>query len=987
LLFLSIQNAKILHPFTNQFIQNMNFRSFITGKLLLMMVLSVLFLSPVKGQTITTNPALPTDATAVTIHFDATGTELQDYTGDVYAHTGVTIEGATNPTDNGRWKYVVANWETNIAKARFTRTSANTYTLELAPTLREYYGVPANLTITEICVVVRAADRSRQTRPDIFISLAQPGLAIAQTSPSASRPIYELDETVTISATANLATSLKLLIENTEVAQETSVNPATLELSHQHLTTSPGRKNFTLIAKGADQQTIEIKGYFFVREASPIAELPQGVVAGPNYLNNSSVTLVLHDPPALKNNVFVIGDFNNWELNEEHFMNRTPDGTYYWTTISNLTPDTEYGYQYYIDGELTIADPYTHKVLDPSNDKWIDEFNYPNLKAYPEGKTTGIVSLIHPARPEYQWKTTAFTPPAKGDLVIYELLIRDFVDTRAIKTVMDSLDYLQNLGVNVIGLMPINQFEGNNSWGYNPSFYFATDKAYGTINDYKEFIDECHSRGMAVTIDMVLNHSFGQSPLINMYAKNNFWEPSADNPWYNDKCPHEPWCWGADFDHDSPYTRAFVDRVNEFWLTEFKVDGFRFDFTKGFTNVQTGNQGSNYDAARIANLKRMADHIWQINPDAYVILEHFADNTEEKELANYGMMLWGNVTHNFQEAAMGYLPQSDFSWASYQNRGWAQPNLIAYMESHDEERIMFKNLAYGPKSGSYNVKDLATALRRAELTAAFYFTIPGPKMIWQFGELGYDYSINHCGDAPVNPVPPNLINPNDPGRCRTDLKPIRWDYYDDWRRKRLYDVHAMLIDLKKEHEVFSTTDYTLTLGGANPVKRIHLNHSSNQVTLLGNFGITEASAIPNFQTTGTWYEYFSRQSINVTNTTDPIVLQPGEYRLYSAVQFPDHGISLGVSNPGHTSTTRVDVFPNPSQNGFTFNLETNSTWNIRIMNVQGQVVFQQSNLFGPTHNQFYWNSQTREGNKAPTGIYFYNLYTHNESLTGKIMVR
>ncbi len=72
---------------------------------------------------------------------------------------------------------------------------------------------------------------------------------------------------------------------------------------------------------------------------------------------------------------------------------------------------------------------------------------------------------MHPGREPYQWQTEGFTPPAKEDLVIYELLVRDFVDTGAIKTVMDSLDYLQNLGVNAIQLMPVNQFEGNISWG------------------------------------------------------------------------------------------------------------------------------------------------------------------------------------------------------------------------------------------------------------------------------------------------------------------------------------------------------------------------------------------------------------------------------------------------------------------------------------------------------------------------------------------
>ncbi|MBW6499629.1 MAG: T9SS type A sorting domain-containing protein, partial [Bacteroidales bacterium] len=590
-------------------------------------------------------------------------------------------------------------------------------------------------------------------------------------------------------------------------------------------------------------------------------------------------------------------------------------------------------------------------------------------------KTTGIVSVFHPARPEYQWQVTEFSPPAPEDMVIYELLIRDFVDTRAIKTVQDSLDYLQNLGVNVIELMPINEFEGNNSWGYNPSFYFATDKAYGTINDYKAFIDECHSRGIAVVIDMVLNHSFGQSPLIHMYSTENFWEPSADNPWYNVECPHEPWCWGADFDHLSPYTQAFVDRVNEFWLTEFKVDGFRFDFTKGFTNVQTGGQGWNYDAVRVGLLKRMANHIWSVNPDAYVILEHFTDNTEEKELADYGMLVWGNLHYNYQEAAMGWIDNSNFQWVSHKARGYEEPHLVGYLESHDEERMMYKNITYGNSNNpQYNIKNPDIALRRAELAATFFLTIPGPKMIWQFGELGYDYSINYC---PHNGTISDA--------CRTDPKPVRWDYFDDWRRKRLYDVYSLLGNLKTTEDVFRTVDFTLDLGGN--VKRIHLNHPDNKVTIIGNFGIEAWTTIPNFQQTGTWHEYFSGQTLNVTNTTDAISLQPGEYRLYSTVAFPDHGLPLSVNETFSGQAREAKVYPNPSTEGFWFEVPVNSAGKVtlEVFNLQGQQVYRQEHEAMPGTNTYFWNGFA--GSREKAGLYFYRLSNGEQSFSGRLIVR
>lgn len=272
-----------------------------------------------------------------------------------------------------------------------------------------------------------------------------------------------------------------------------------------------------------------------------------------------------------------------------------------------------------------------------------------------------------------------FQVPEKEKLVIYEVLIRDFTDNGDIKTITDTLDYFVRLGVNAIELMPINEFEGNDSWGYNPSFYFAPDKAYGTMNDYKEFIDACHERGIAVIIDMVLNHSYGESPLVQMYLDGS--KPAANNPWYNvsHNMQNPDAQWGYDFNHESPYTQELVDLILEYWITEFKVDGFRFDFTKGFTNTPYGpsSWASEYDASRIAILKRIADKVWSVKEDALVIFEHLAENTEEKVLADYGILLWGNMNYNFSEAVMGYHDEgkSDFNWSSYKNRNWNEPKI------------------------------------------------------------------------------------------------------------------------------------------------------------------------------------------------------------------------------------------------------------------------------------------------------------------------
>ena len=111
---------------------------------------------------------------------------------------------------------------------------------------------------------------------------------------------------------------------------------------------------------------------------------------------------------------------------------------------------------------------------------------------------------MHPGSPAYNWQNTNFTAPENKNLLIYELLVRDFVQKRNYQTLIDTLGYLDKLGINAIELMPPGEFENNESWGYNPSFHMALDKYYGTPEKFKEFVDSCHGRGIAVIVDMVL---------------------------------------------------------------------------------------------------------------------------------------------------------------------------------------------------------------------------------------------------------------------------------------------------------------------------------------------------------------------------------------------------------------------------------------------------------------------------------------------------
>ena len=566
-------------------------------------------------------------------------------------------------------------------------------------------------------------------------------------------------------------------------------------------------------------------------------------------ISDDSLAFVLFAPG--KNSVHLVGDFNKWKISDEYQFHQ--DGDRFWIKTGGWDVTREYVLQYVIDKQLYIADPYSYKVIERNNNNQIPAM------------------VVTTKRDNYQWKVEKFTAPNPENLVIYEILIRDFTTSSKINGVLEKLPYLKELGVNAIELMPFNEFEGSDGWGYNPSFYFAPENAYGTANEFKAFIDECHAKGMAVIMDIVLNHSYRQSPMVRMYMNSNN-VVTEDNPWYNVKSnfanPNAQW--GYDFNHESPHTKAFVDSVCSYWMKEYKVDGFRFDFTKGFSNTPypatgSNNWGSAYDAARIRNLKRIYDEVKKRNPHAIFICEHLSENREEKELADYGMLMWGNLNYNVNEMTMGWGEEpsgsgkkGDISWGSYKQRDWTKPHLIAYMESHDEERLMFKNKEYGKAQGGYNVREIPVGLQRNAAATVVYFSLPGPKMIWQFGELGYDVSINYNG--------------------RLGKKPIRWEYYDDPDRKALFDVYATMIDLRKNKAVFSTSDYTIDL--TNHFKTIVLKSANETVVAMANFDVTDQTKNVNFTKAGVWKDCFSGSEITTIAATESITLSAGEYRLY-----------------------------------------------------------------------------------------------------------
>jgi 1,4-alpha-glucan branching enzyme len=924
---------------------------------------------------IVTSPVFPLENGSITITFDASkGNEaLENYNDSVYAHIGLITSSSSDDND---WKYVKTDWGENSPDTKFTKIGNNLYQLKIS-NIRNYFGVPENEKIYKIALVIRSAKPVSSDAPNNFyvarnadgsdfkINVYDAGLAVKIINPDKKKPLVPVLSIVPVCAYAMGQTDFELFVDDKKVFS-TSKDTIIYGLKTYNYSTG----YHTIVAMATDNSdTVTDTTYFFIRPKVIVQDMPQGLKNGINYIDKNTVTLVLWEPADTKNYVFVIGDFNNWKIDQNYYMKRTPDGKHYWLTISGLSPGKEYAFQYFIDGQLKIADPYADKILDPWNDKYIPEYNYPNLMKYPLGKTKGIVSVLQTMQTPYQWQVKSFTPSAingtQSNLIVYELLIRDFVKSSAIKDVEKKLDYLDSLGINAIELMPFNEFEGNISWGYNPDFYFAPDKYYGTKNDYKHFIDECHKRGIAVIMDIVLNHSFGLSPMVQMYwdSKNN--RPAANNPWYNQVAPH-PLSPGYDFNHESPYTKEFVKNVLKYWLSQYKIDGFRFDLAKGFTQKYTGNDinaWSQYDQSRVDIWKDYYSYIKSVKPDAYVILEELASNDEEKVLANEGMLLWGNMNKQFSQAAMGYQSNSDFSWAYYANRSYTYPNLIPYMESHDEERIMYNTITFGNSSASFSYKNLDTALKSDAKTAAFYFAIPGPKMIWQFGELGYDYSINTCQNGELN------------DNCRTSPKPVHWDYWQQKNRRKLYFTYLNLMHLKTSQKAFLSGSFTYDLSGTG--KREWISSDDFNLVLAGNFDVAGFNMTPSFQHTGIWYDFFNQDTIHVNKINKNMFFKPGEFHLFTDVYVPfvvDNQTNIAEKN--HSSNSNIKLFPIPANKFLT--IAADDLYKIEILDISGKIL----KTLNMSNKQ-----QTLDVSSLPKALYIFRFVNKKNSTAMKVIIK
>lgn len=888
------------------------------------------FALQVQAQVIWVEPVFPKESDTVTVYFDASqgNGELKGVV-PVYAHTGVITNKSTSGSD---WKHVVGNWGTDDSRVKMTYVGNNVHKLRYP--MKSFYAQGGAFTqdeiIEQMAFVFRNTGGTKVGRSaqgtDIFTPVYSSGLYTKVIWPETSSILGNATSSYSFEAWASKDCQLLLTLDGDTLRSLSGSD----SLQCQFGPLNPG--NHWLVFTASDGSLTRRDSIrYTVNKTVVNASLPSGVEQGLNRINDSTIVLALRAP--MKSFVYVLGDFNQYLPDIDYFMNYSSAEGIWWLEISGLKPNVDYGYQYWVNGESKIADPYSEIMLSEWDDDYIPATTFPDLKPYPKAQTTGWVSVFRTNKSEYNWKTSSFERPDKDRLVIYECLLRDFTKAQNFQSIIDTLPYLKRLGITALQLMPINEFEGNLSWGYNPASHMALDKYYGTPEKFKELVDACHAQGMAVILDVVFNHAFSSAPICQLYWNAASFKPAGNSIYANTDAKH-PFNVGYDLNHESSDTRYYTKRCMDWWLEEYRVDGFRFDLSKGFTQKNSGSDvgaWGQYDQSRIDIWDDYYSHMQQTSPGSYAILEHFAENGEETVLVNKGMMIWGNANHAFTELAMGYPANSDYAWGiESKARGWNWRHLVGYAESHDEERMAYKCQAFGANVSGYNTKTLAVYAQRSALAHSLLLLTPGPKMIWQFGELAYDFSINRCEDGTIS------------DQCRLANKPVRWDYWTaSAPRQQLYYQTAALAHLKTETPAIhkpNSHDYIAN----GKVKRLRTFHSDLNMVVLGNVDPTLQFGKADFPHSGVWYDYLSNDSIIVSNTAELLTLEPGEVRVYLDKKLANpfaEELGLNLASLPDCTSSMWTLYPNPTAG--ILQVAGNGIQHIRLVDVQGRTVLEQ----------------------------------------------
>lgn len=422
----------------------------------------------------------------------------------------------------------------------------------------------------------------------------------------------------------------------------------------------------------------------------------------------------------------------------------------------------------------------------------IDWIIDPFAQEFGIGKLSALTLGI---RDEYTWSSHEekdWKTPALNDLVLYELMLSEF--GRDIDSAIDRLDYLADLGINCIEVMPVSNIAMTVDWGFLPIGYFGVDERFGTRKDLQRLIDAAHQRKIAVILDAVYGHTSASFPYVYVYQQLGYHENPFMGAFAKDY-------FGESTDFSRKFTQDFFFTVNFYWLDSYHLDGFRYDCVPNYWDGAAGQGYANltYHTYQTVKAKQDARGYWQrFFNDGDINLIQCAEQLEAPQEIlekTYSNCTWQNETLGAAKGVasgnrdeltnLGYR----FGIVGYpeeitNNGDKIKKTALQYIENHDHSRFVCnfgiihrdnELLKEGDRNLWYKVQPYLIGM----------LTAKGIPMLWQGQEFGENYYIPESGF----------------GRVML-FRPVRWDYFYDPIGKSVIFLVRKLIKLRRQQSQF-----------------------------------------------------------------------------------------------------------------------------------------------------------------------------------------
>ena len=432
---------------------------------------------------------------------------------------------------------------------------------------------------------------------------------------------------------------------------------------------------------------------------------------------------------------------------------------------------------------------------------------------------------------ELAWKT-----PRLRDLVVYELMLDEFAG--GVDGTIGRMDYLADLGINCLEIMPVSNVSMQVDWGFLPIGYFGVDERFGNRSDMQQLIEAAHRRGIAVIMDAVYGHTAADFTYCDLYRRLKY----RENPFLGAFAKD---LFGESTDFARTFTQDFFYTVNHHWLSAYHVDGFRYDCVPNYWDGPLGVGYANllFETYREVQARGGTDH-WQrffdggsfnliqcaeqLEAPAGVLNESLSNCTWQNETRNAA----GNVAH----AAPGALTDLGFrlglaglpAQKDHGNGIVIDKTALQYIDNHDHERFVNHFGTLGVSNDLFREGD-RTLWYKVQPYLIGLLCAPGIPLLWQGQEFGENYWVPDGGVARV------ML-----------FRPVRWDYfYDEVGRanislvRRLTSLRRTRSELRRGNYYFYNHDERYQFRGlllfsredAGRFTLVALNFSANEQTV------------------------------------------------------------------------------------------------------------------------------------------------------------